>query len=137
MSAVIAEQLLTVPEVCALLRVSRMTLNRWARNGTLEPLHVGRGVRYELTAIVDFIHGDRPDADMDDIVAGALALLEEQRAEDERPLCPACGRRRVNRGRSVCTQCEEAAERQRAHKMKWWVEKGDAQRRQRRLETGK
>ena len=90
-------------------------------------------VRYELSDVVRMLTESAGEGvDHDEVVDQALALLAEQRAEDERPLCPGCGRRRVNRGRDLCGPCEDTADRQREHKLKWWNEKGADRRAQAR-----
>jgi hypothetical protein len=58
------------------------------------------------------------------VIRGALMMLSEAHAEEDRELCPSCTKRRVNRGHSLCTRCEEQHELQLAHKRKWWNEKG-------------
>jgi len=54
------------------------------------------------------------------IVRSAMQRLAERQAEEDRPLCPSCTKRRVNRGASLCTPCQEQHELQLAHKRKWW-----------------
>lgn len=66
------------------------------------------------------------------VLAAALEGLAEGWAEEKRPLCPSCARRRVNPGGSLCTFCVEQAELQLAHKRKWWDAHGvEAKQRQR------
>lgn len=66
----------------------------------------------------------------------ALELLALAQAEDERPLCPGCGRRRVNRGGSgLCTYCEQQQDLQLTHKREWWTKTGSARRAQTKKEA--
>jgi len=58
------------------------------------------------------------------VIRGALQMLSEAHAEEDRQLCPSCTKRRVNRGHSMCTRCEEQHELQLAHKRKWWDKHG-------------
>lgn len=46
-----ADDLLTTAEVEALLRVSRQTLVRWRKDGTLPAVKIGRLVRYQRSAV--------------------------------------------------------------------------------------
>ena len=46
-----ADDLLTTAEVEALLRVSRQTLVRWRKDGTLPAVKIGRLVRYRRDAV--------------------------------------------------------------------------------------
>lgn len=48
--------LLTKPEAAAILRVVPRTLERWARDGELVPVRIGRTVRYapeDIRALLD------------------------------------------------------------------------------------
>jgi excisionase family DNA binding protein len=54
----VTDELLTCDDVCALLRVSRRTLERWEAAGKLVPLRVGpRVTRYRRSDIDAFIAG--------------------------------------------------------------------------------
>jgi hypothetical protein len=71
------------------------------------------------------------------VLACALEGLAEGWAEDKRPLCPSCTRRRVNAAGSLCTFCVEQAELQLHHKRKWWDAHGvEAKLRQRERTRG-
>lgn len=56
------------------------------------------------------------------------AALAEAWADDGRAICPECGKRRCNRGHSVCTECEWAHQIQLEHKRRWWNAYGQANR---------
>lgn len=45
------EELLTIAEVCAMLKVSKMTLNRWHQSGILRKVDVGGQRRYCRTDV--------------------------------------------------------------------------------------
>jgi excisionase family DNA binding protein len=42
----ISKELLTIDEVCEMLKVSKMTLHRWDKNGVLKKIEVGGHRRY-------------------------------------------------------------------------------------------
>lgn len=50
-AAVAAEDLLTVDEVCAMLKVTKQTLWRWDKINYLPKVHVGNKVRYRRTDV--------------------------------------------------------------------------------------
>jgi hypothetical protein len=54
------------------------------------------------------------------VLAAALECLAEAWVDDTRPLCPGCGRRRVNAAASLCTFCVEQHELKVHHKLNWW-----------------
>jgi excisionase family DNA binding protein len=49
------DQLLTVKEVAERLRVSRMTISRWIKDGSLRSVRVGHGVRFRPADVEQFI----------------------------------------------------------------------------------
>lgn len=53
------DDLLTPPEVMALLKVSRQTLFRWRQDGTLDAVRIGRLVRYRRED-VDALYSPAP-----------------------------------------------------------------------------
>lgn len=65
------------------------------------------------------------------VVAAALEALAEQWAEDDRPLCPNCGQRRIAKGASLCTWCHQSHEAELLHKLNWWRKNGQQWREQR------
>jgi hypothetical protein len=58
------------------------------------------------------------------VLAAALEALAESWADDVRPVCGGCGRRRVNSRGSLCQWCTEQHERDLHSKMKWWEANG-------------
>lgn len=66
------------------------------------------------------------------VVAVALEALAEQWSDDDRPLCPACGKRRMGRGESQCLWCKQTYEAQLVHKINWWRKNGQDWRVERR-----
>lgn len=54
-----AEQLMTIPEVAAAARCSRMTVYRWIRKGLLRTVHTGNGdTRVRVSDWNAFIEGN-------------------------------------------------------------------------------
>ena len=47
----ISKELLTIDEVCEMLKVSKMTLHRWDKNGVLKKVEVGGHRRYRRSDI--------------------------------------------------------------------------------------
>ena len=47
----ISKELLTIDEVCEMLKVSKMTLHRWDKNGVLKKIEVGGHRRYRRSDI--------------------------------------------------------------------------------------
>jgi excisionase family DNA binding protein len=126
--------LLTTAEACQQLRISRMTLWRYVKDGRISPIRLSpRAVRYrpeDLDAItIDHIDNDA------ETIRTAFQFLAERHAEEQRPLCPSCGKRRVNRGASQCTWCQQNHETQLLHKRRWWDANGNTWRDQRREEA--
>lgn len=66
------------------------------------------------------------------VLGAALEYMAETWAEEERPLCSTCGRRRVGRGRSECLWCEQNREAMLLHKRRWWNSHGNEWRAERR-----
>lgn len=69
--------LLTLPEVCAVLRISRETAYRWLRAGRLKGVRFGRAWRFEPRYLTDLIGEGSPRADQlisADLFAGAGGL---------------------------------------------------------------
>lgn len=115
--------LLTTAETCEQLRISRMTLFRWATEGRIAPIRLSaranrwRRADVEALCVVD---------DSAVVLRGALELLAEEHANEKRVLCPGCGHRRVNPGGDLCTPCDEQTKLQLSHKRKWWDANGAA-----------
>lgn len=129
----IEQRVLTTAETCAVLKISRKTLNRWVDRGLLAPIRLTARTNRFYVRDVDRLLAERSATSADAaVIRGALELLAEQHAEDQRPLCPSCVKRRVNRSGSLCTWCEQNAEAQLLHKRNWWERKGSAQRSERR-----
>lgn len=51
------EELLTVDEAMAMLKVSRTSCWRWERQGILRPVKIGRFVRYRKSDVTNLIEG--------------------------------------------------------------------------------
>ena len=47
----ISKELLTIDEVCEMLKVSKMTLHRWDKNGVLKKIEVGGHRRYRRSDV--------------------------------------------------------------------------------------
>lgn len=47
----ISKELLTIDEVCEMLKVSKMTLHRWNKNGVLKKIEVGGHRRYRRSDV--------------------------------------------------------------------------------------
>jgi excisionase family DNA binding protein len=63
-----AQALLTTPEVAELLRVSRRSIFRWAQDGTLRPIRVGRTLRFaagDINALIGRANDERPTSGSD------------------------------------------------------------------------
>jgi excisionase family DNA binding protein len=124
--------LLTTSQACATLNISRATLYRYIAAGRITPIRLSnRAVRYDPAELRRFVVASTAWTDPAVIVA-AMTLIAEEQAEEQRPLCPKCGRRRVNRGGSLCTWCVEQHEVQLLHKRNWWDEHGNDWRRERK-----
>ena len=67
-------ELLTVREVAQELRVSPMTVRRYIASGKLPAVRVGRGIRVERAAIVQFVEPVNPAAPGDSTEAGVLTF---------------------------------------------------------------
>lgn len=123
------DQLLSTAQVCALLCVVPRTLRRYVGKGELLPVRLtSRTNRYRVGDVAQYIVEHTEAESCDEVVTQALAFLAERQAEEERPLCPSCARRRVNRGNDVCTVCKQQAEDERHYKRNWWDEHGAQQR---------
>ena len=57
----ISKELLTIDEVCEMLKVSKMTLHRWDKNGVLKKIEVGGHRRYSRSD-VEAVTLNRKDA---------------------------------------------------------------------------
>jgi excisionase family DNA binding protein len=128
-------ELLSSGQVCALLNISRATLGRWTRSGDLVVVRISsranRFRRADIAAFLENLTGPGRDA----TVEAALTLMAETQAGEQRPLCPSCGKRRVNRGASECSWCTQRAEDERRQKRRWWDETGSEQRAERAREA--
>jgi excisionase family DNA binding protein len=134
MTVIDEPQLLTTSEVCALLRCHRNTIANLVARGRLAPIRISaRRVLYRQ-ADLDRLVGLPTASDAVTIIA-ALGYMAEQAAEEQRSLCPACGKRRVNRGASMCTWCEQNREVQLLHKRNWWDQHGNDWRHERKANT--
>ena len=121
------DRLLTPNQVCQQLAISRMTLWRYVQQGRIPEIRLGaRSVRYRASDIETLInrhlHDDRH------IQRLAIQRMAETQAEETRPLCPDCGKRRVNRNASICTYCIQRRDLQLMHKRNYWTKKGSADR---------
>ncbi len=61
------------------------------------------------------------------VLAMALEMLAEEWAADQRPLCPVCGKRRVDRNLDRCPWCRESEDAQLLYKRQWWRRAGGAE----------
>ena len=131
MVAVPNDVMLTTRDVCLVLRCHRNTVVNYVRRGLLAPVRITTRKNLfresDVAALIDRVADD--DAAT---IRAAMALLAEAHAEDQRPLCPSCAKRRVNRSASLCTWCEQNAETQLLHKRNWWDKTGSKQRVERR-----
>lgn len=135
---IVPNRLYSTREVCVFLNCSRQTVTRLVSRGLLVPVQYMGHNRFQGEDIVQLVVSRTHDDAT--IIRGALALLSETHAEEDRPLCPSCTKRRVNRGHSMCTRCEEQHELQLSHKRKWWdahgADRRKAQRQQEAAEAG-
>lgn len=69
------------------------------------------------------------------VLGAALLYLAISWAEDERPLCPDCGRHHVPRGGAVCAFCRDTYEAKLLAKRRWWEREGNDRRLERRAEA--
>lgn len=126
--------LLTTAETCAILRCTRRTLNRLVADARLTPIRPNsRRTLYDQADIEHYILNKT--LDVAPIILQALQLMAEQQAAESRPLCPGCGKRRVNRGASLCTWCERTHETQLLHKRTWWESHGNEWRSERKARS--
>lgn len=56
-------QLYTVAEVAAMMRVSKMTVYRMVRAGTIRSIRFGRSYRVPQSAVRDYLDATNPGAD--------------------------------------------------------------------------
>lgn len=59
--------LLTEREVCASLNVSRSTLRRLMAQGFLQPVHIGRSLRFPIQELDRFVTGLQAENDNDSL----------------------------------------------------------------------
>jgi excisionase family DNA binding protein len=131
MTTMTIDQMLTTNEACDVLRCSRQTLLRLARRGMLAPVRMNARRNLYRSADIEALI-DRQSSDDAAVIRDALVHLAERHAEDKRPICPGCTKRRVNPGGSFCTWCVEQQELQLHHKLTWWSKHGtEAKQRQR------
>lgn len=117
--------LLTTAQVCDQLQISRVTVWRWAQAGRLNPIRItSRSTRYQSDDIQALIDND-PDGDIATL-RDAVQLMAEQQAQETRPLCPECGKRRVNRQGSHCKHCTQQREDDLMDKLAWYQKQGRA-----------
>lgn len=131
-AAAVTDRMLTTAETCQLLRCSRRTLNNYINRGRITPVRISqRRNLYRYTDLEQLLQPEQSDAE---IIRQALQSIAEHHADEQRPLCPDCGRRRVNRGQSICTYCQQNREAQLEHKRRWWEAHGNDNRARRRQE---
>ena len=119
-------RLITTRQAYELLTVSRRGFFNLVGRGELKPIILGpRTHRYRLSDVIDLIER-RSGRSREDVVAAALQFMAERNAEEERALCPRCTKRRVNRGGSFCTFCEQERETQLLHKRNWYEANADS-----------
>lgn len=129
------DEMLTTVDTCRLLHCSRSTLNRYVARGLLAPVRLSARKNLFRRVDLDALLAGQINSDATTIVA-ALTLMAEAHAEEERPLCPSCAKRRVSRGVGICTYCQQNQEAQLQHKRNWWDKTGSSQRTARRLASG-
>lgn len=113
--------LLTTTQMCNRLQVSRMTLWRLVKAGHIIPVYITDSlVRYPATEIDRLVAASAAALDDEAILRTALRGIAEAAAEDERPMCTGCGRRRSSRNGGPCSYCADAEEIDRMHKRDWW-----------------
>ena len=99
-------------------------MTRWIARGIIARTQPG-GMRKNMFEESEIERLKRDSFLDDEVVArGAMQQLAEMHAEEERPMCPDCGRRRMSKDASFCTVCLERRERQREHKRNWWNKHG-------------
>jgi excisionase family DNA binding protein len=134
MNTVTIVALLTTAEMCAALRCNRRTLNRLVANAKLTPIRPNsRRTLYSQADLERYIAAITNDDAT--IISQALQRIAEQQAAESRLLCPGCGKRRVNRGASLCTWCEQTHETVLLHKRTWWDQHGNDWRNERKAQT--
>lgn len=127
MAMAVEEELLTTREVCTLLRCHRNTLVNYINRGMVAPIRITSRRNLFRRDEIDHLLSRHATTDAE-VVRGALELLAEQHAEEERPLCPSCAKRRVSRGLGICTYCQQNADAQLQHKRNWWDKTGSSRR---------
>jgi len=68
------------------------------------------------------------------VFACVVEALAIEWADDHRAICPACAKRRCNRGQSICFECSEMHERQLLWKRNWWNKSGNEWRAERQAQ---
>jgi excisionase family DNA binding protein len=67
-------EILTVPEVAAYLRVSRVTVWRWCRVGVIPASQIGRNWRIQKGDLLQLFSSHKPDQEPDAVRLSALNL---------------------------------------------------------------
>ena len=124
-------ELLTTAEACTYLRIGRVTLWKLVTAGRIDVIRRNSRCNLYTREALDAYIADL-DYDEAAVLKATVERIAERQAEEQRPLCPSCGKRRVNRGASMCLWCEQQHEAQLEHKRKWWNAHGQENRRARR-----
>lgn len=126
-----------------LLRVHRVTVLRWVRDGRLLAYVMPGPIRRAATVRIPVENVRKLLTDQGHGLADELAEWMERRETERAPsLCPRCGRRSIDATSSAgwCTGCtveaqiaeDERREREKARQRRWWTANGAAWRQQRR-----
>ncbi|MFN8454757.1 MAG: helix-turn-helix domain-containing protein [Anaerolineae bacterium] len=66
-------EILTVPEVAAYLRVSRVTVWRWCRSGVIPASQIGRNWRIQRGDLLQLVSYHKPEQELDAVSLPAPA----------------------------------------------------------------
>jgi excisionase family DNA binding protein len=138
--------LMTPAEVAVLFRVHRNTIGRWVEAGTLKGFRIP-GTKTLRIAVVDVVALIERDPDDDQLAGDLAAWLNKRDVDRESELCPRCAVRSIDvkSAHGWCINCtteaqiadDEARERERARKRRWWEENGTEWRASTRKKKGK